>query len=327
MNAEWLERLKYDPVSPLKSIDDEAILFFTARDLEGQKVGSIETVWRLPEPAKITKRQQADGSWKYPGGDERIRSRRNYNKLETYRMLNILISKYQLNKNHVAIPGAAEFLFSFQAKEGDFRGIYEDQYSPNYSAAIMELLIKAGYEQDTRILKGFEWLLSIRQNDGGWAIPFRTLGRGLSDAIYQQEKLDTLKPDKTKPSSHLITGIVLRAFAAHPKYNRIKEAKDAGDLLKSRFFTRDKYPDRSGKSYWLKLTYPFWWTDILSSLDSLSQLGFPADDRDILKALDWIADNQQSSGLWQTGYGSDFHKRAHLWISLAVCRMLKRYYE
>jgi hypothetical protein len=36
------------------------------------------------------------------------------------------------------------------------------QYTPNYSAAIMELLIKAGYSTDVRTEKGFQWLLSIR---------------------------------------------------------------------------------------------------------------------------------------------------------------------
>jgi hypothetical protein len=61
---------------------------------------------------------------------------------------------------------AAEYLFSHQTNEGDFRGIYGTQYSPNYSAAIMEFLIKAGYARDERIAQGFQWLLHIRSVTG-----------------------------------------------------------------------------------------------------------------------------------------------------------------
>jgi hypothetical protein len=48
---------------------------------------------------------------------------------------------------------------------------------------------------------------------------------------------------------------------------------DAGVLLAGRVFTRDKYTDRQGVEYWTKFTYPYHWTDILSTLDTLTQLG------------------------------------------------------
>lgn len=38
----------------------------------------------------------------------------------------------------------------------------------------MELQIKAGYTDEPRIEKGFKGLLSVRQDDGGWANPLRT---------------------------------------------------------------------------------------------------------------------------------------------------------
>jgi hypothetical protein len=150
-----------------------------------------------------------------------------------------LVEFYGLNKKHAATEKAAEYLFSFQTKEGEFRGMYGNQYSPNYSASITEFLIKAGYK-GTRIEKSLDWLLKIRQDDGGWAIPLRTRERGL-EAL--NEKV-TLEPDKSKPFSHLITGIVLRPFSLMPEYR--KKVKDTGVLLADRIFTRDKYPDRMG---------------------------------------------------------------------------------
>lgn len=41
---------------------------------------------------------------------------------------------------------------------------------PYYNGAILEVLIKAGYAEDERVLKALEWLLGMRQNDGGWII-------------------------------------------------------------------------------------------------------------------------------------------------------------
>jgi len=178
MKEKWRKELNFDPIPPLLASENEAILFFTQRDLLGsKKMEPIETLWQLSQVKKLIRKQQEDGFWKYPGGDTSIRSREDYNQLETYRIIGELVEKYGVNKKLPAIQKAAEFLFSFQTEEGDFRGIYGTQYTPNYTAMIMEILIKAGYENDARIKKGFKWLLSIRQADGGWAIPFQQLVR------------------------------------------------------------------------------------------------------------------------------------------------------
>ena len=92
-------------------------------------------------------RQQPDGRWKYPGGNPDIRSRAAYDQLETFRQLGVLVCKFGLDRQHPAVAAAARFLSSCQTEAGDYRGIYGRQYTPNYSAAITELLIRAGYEQ------------------------------------------------------------------------------------------------------------------------------------------------------------------------------------
>lgn len=191
----------------------------------------------------------------------------------------------------------------------------------------MELLIKAGYGEDPRIERGFRWLLSIRQKDGGWTIPFRTIGKGSGTLIHAMKNPKPIKPDRSKPFSHCITGVVLRAFAAHPRYRKTEEAKAAGELLKSRFFQPDRYPDRRAAGFWTKITYPFRFTDILSSLDSLSLIGFSKDDPQIGEALHWLITRQEESGLWRSPYEKAKDREIHLWVSLAVCRVLKRFYR
>jgi hypothetical protein len=233
------------------------------------------------------------------------------------------VEKYGMDKRHPAMERAAKYIFCRQTEEGDFRGIYGTQYTPNYSAAIMELLIKAGYGADSRIEKGFQWLLSVRQNDGGWAIPLRTAAIKFNAGIM---KADTLKPNKAKPFSHLVTGVVLRAFAVHDKHRTDREAKVAGELLASRFFKKDVYPDRQSVDFWLKFSYPFWFTDLLSSLDSLSMMGFNVNNPRIAEALGWFIKRQQEDGTWKLTLLRNRDKDLSFWLSLAICRVFKRFY-
>jgi len=326
--SNWIQRLKFDPIPILIKSKNKALAYFAKRDLLESSVESVETLWNLPNVVKTICKQQVDGSWKYHGGESFVRSQQNYNQLETYRILGQLVELYGFTNEHPAIKKAADFLFGFQTDEEDFRGIYGTQYTPNYSAAIIELLIKAGYGEDLRIERGFKWLLSIRQNDGGWVIPFRTVGTKSSKFLQVMKDPEPIKPDKSKLFSHCVTGVVLRAFAAHRKYRRTKEAKVAGCLLKSRFFQPDRYPDRKDPSFWTKFTFPFWFTDLLSALDSLSVLGFTKDDLQIENALKWLSERQREDGLWKlTLLKSESVDDLPLWMSLTICRIFKRFYE
>ena len=320
---EWSEKLNFDPFNKLLSTKKELIKFFVKRDLLDEKVGLIEELWELPSVLRIINKQQEDGSWKYPINKKDLRTQENYNQIETYRQLGFLIEKYGFNIQHQAIQKAAEFLFSFQTEEGDFRGIYGSQYSPNYTAGIMELLIKAGYEGDPRIEKGFKWLLSVRQDDGGWAVPIRTNNAKWSDVMNDPKPLE---PNRVKPFSHMITGVVLRTFAAHPKYRNLEEAKLAGELLASRFFKPDKYPDRKAVDFWFRISFPFWFTDVVSSLDTLSNLGFTSSHPQIDLALNTLRDRQLENGLWDLKLLKTKDKDLPLWIALAICRIFKNFY-
>ena len=197
----------------------------------------------------------------------------------------------------------------------------------------MEILIKAGYEKDPRIERGFQWLLSSRQDDSGWAIAFRTKkvkpADGSNSAGFSWIKnvlsAKTMEPDTTQPFSHLVTGVVLRAFAASTTYRRSEEAKTAGRLLASRFFKKDAYPDRGTADFWTKFSYPFWFTDLLSSLDSLSLLGFKMAEPQIEKTIDWFIKQQLENGLWNVHLVRGKDKDLYLWIALTICRVFKRF--
>jgi len=306
-----------EAIKTLLDTSDEAIIAFTKRNLLGEEV-SIEQLWTLPRVKRILKRQKSYGSWIYPNKKAALRSPTNYNQYQTYKTVAELVEFYGLNRKHEAVRKAANYLFSFQTKEGEFRGIYGNQYSPNYSASITEFLIKAGYN-GIRIEKSLNWLLTMRQDDGGWAIPFRTRNEKL-DALTEKK---TIEPDKAKPFSHLITGIVLRPFSLMTAYR--KKVKDAGRLLADRVFSRDKYPDRMGVEYWTKFTYPYHWTDILSTIDTLTLLGIKNHPR-INEIIQWFEKRKQENGIYEVSVMAGAkYKDVKYWITLQYLSVLKRF--
>lgn len=306
---------------------DPCIVYFARRDLASEEVGAVEHLWHVKSANLILRKQQSEGFWTWPNPHAKVKSpMQDYDQLETYRRLGQLVEKYGMNRTHPAIKRAADFLFGKQTEEGDFRGIYGRQYTPNYTAGITELLIKAGYGDDPRIEKTFNWLLKIRQEDGGWAIPMRTTkqkipGRPLHFVITSPT---TLSPDIER--SHLVTGVVLRAFAAHEHLRMSAEAREAAELLTPRLFKKDDYVDREAPEFWARVTFPFWFTDIVSVLDSLSFMGSePMRDEHVEHALGWLLKRQSKTSLFNLKLLKTGDHLLKYWVTLAICRVLRRY--
>jgi hypothetical protein len=326
LTGKWLETLAGDPLPELLSADDPALSYFTRRDLLGENNEPVDSLWNLPEARVTSARQRLDGSWHYPGKTYDPVSNTNYTLLETYRTLRVLVEMYGFQREHLVLEKAAEYVFSCQTDEGDIRGILGNQYMPYYHGAILELLIKAGYTDDLRTLKGLQWLLSMRQVDGGWLIPTQ-LVPAIQKTSHLWHGLPVL-PDRSCPHAHIATGMVLRAFAAHAAYRKLPEVITAGERLKERLFHADKYNDRKSASFWFKFQFPFWWPNLVTVLDTLSRMGFEQQDKDISKGLDWFISNQSPDGLWDTGYKhGENATRMRRWVGLAICRVLKRIYE
>ena len=326
MDAHWLRQLPINPLPSLLAWGDPALTYHVQRDLLDQAVGPVESLWVIDSANALVRKQQDNGSWRYSGKSYDPVTGCNYDLLETYRNLRILVELYGFDLRHPAIPKAADYVFSCQTEEGDVRGILGNQYMPYYHGAILELLIKAGYDQNAHVMKGLEWLLSMQQVDGGWIVPAQVIPA--NEKTSQFWLGDPLPPERSRPASHLATGMVLRAFAAHQDYRQHAQVIAAGDLLKSRLFKADKYNDRKAPSYWLKFQFPFWWASLLTALDTLSGLGFSWEDKEISAGLVWFRDNQSPDGLWETGYG--LGRRAEenrRWVGLAACRMLKRFMD
>lgn len=269
----------------------------------------------------LLRKQGEDGRWRFRSPRTVVPSLDNNDQVETYRSLGLLIELYGLDSGHEAIRKAAEFVLAHQTEEGDIRGIYGHQYTPNYTAGFLELFAKAGMAGDERVRLGLEWLLSARQEDGGWAVPLRTRGVRLDAAAMRSPPVQA---DLTRPSSQMATGVVLRAFACHPEYRSRREVMDAARRFKTCILKKDAYPDRGGVEYWERCSFPFWFTDAVSALDTLTQLDFSASDPDVRRTLEWLRGRQRPDGTFKLHPLCGAHRPVEDWLAFAVARSARR---
>jgi len=303
------------------------ILYWLKKDiLEVPVDREFKNLQKFAARIRILETQRPNGGWckkKYEGHP---RWENTYYIVDTLRNAFHLYN-FGCTAEDEGIQKLIDFLFSTQTKEGDFRGAYLNEYAPTYHALTLEILCLFGFEDDPRVQKGFRWLLRHKQEGGGWVIPYRTIPKKELRERYTlkaQLKLAPVKPNKALPFSHLVTGMVLRPFALSTKWNSHREIKKAGGLLLSRFFQPDKYEDRYLAAYWEEITFPFWATDVLSSMDTLSRIGFDVENEDVQNAINWLLKRQTPDGYWKSGLKKSTVED-HLWVTLSVMRVLKKF--
>ena len=275
---------------------------------------------------RLLETQGEDGSW--PGEKTPGRSLGDPSALLVSALKNLFrLHDFGCTIEDENVRRAAGFLFAAQTKEGDFRAASSREYSPGFHALVLEILALIGMDDDPRVKKGFRWLLAHRQDDGGWAIPCRTISRRAAERCLKSPALAGEKPyqpDTRKPYAHFVTGMALRALAASPSHRAGRDCRKAGELVLRRFFKDDVYADRRSASHWLEMSYPFWSTNILSCLDSLALARFRPEEPAIVKGLEWLKRRQAGDGSWQST-DSRAGGEDHLWLTLAVLRVLKRF--
>jgi hypothetical protein len=296
-----LAPLKINPIETQLSSGNEAVAYFTRRDLLEEKVEPIDFIWQLPEVQKLFRKQQPYGSRRHTGKETISYPRHYYALVETWKSYHVLVEQYEVTKRHEAARRAAEFLLSCQSEQGDIRGMLANQYATYYTGAMLALLIKAGYADDPRVEKGLKWLLSVRQDDGGWTIPVLTHSFDKHTFYDLTSKYaEPVEPDRSKPFSHNWTDMALRAFAAHPKYRQQQRSPQSrrpaqNTLLPTRHLLC--LPRRR-----LLVRFLFWWPNLVTALDTLSLMGYSKEDPDIQKALNWLAEKQAPDDLWKLSY-------------------------
>jgi hypothetical protein len=125
MSQNWHSHLSHDPLPTLLGGNYPALEFFTLRDLLDEDVGSVDQLWKLPQAMRLVAKQQADGAWRYPRKTYDPENGIQYNLLETYRNLRVLVEMYGFTHTHLAQPGLLSTFLPSKHRKATFTGYSE----------------------------------------------------------------------------------------------------------------------------------------------------------------------------------------------------------
>jgi hypothetical protein len=297
----WRARLASDPIPRLLREGSPSVLARIRRDLiDDSEAPGLDEVWGYPEVKALVKKIEKDGSFapkaleKSLGGPEFAAA------LSTLRGLDRLADLGVRAGGEVAgkvpkipkeLQKSVDFLLSSQEADGGLEALAigdapktkAKMPALHYQGWAISALCRVGLEADPRVEKGLQFLIERRQDDGGWA--------------WRGVRTDSA----ARPSSHLITGMVLRAFAASMVRRGSREARRAAELLATRFLQPDRYPDRKAPTYWEILTEPRFYTDVLDALDTVTAIGLGKENSGVRTAEAYLRSRQGADGLWYPG--------------------------
>jgi hypothetical protein len=243
-----------------------------------------------PEVKTFLRKQEKTGAFPVKAADRALGPDKLARAVATLRALDRL-TELGLDVSLPGVSSAAEFLLASQGKEGELAALALGEtresrpktVAPQLHGWALGVLCRAGLDTDKRVELGFGYLLANRQADGGWA--------------WRGVRTDSA----ARPSSHLVTGMALRAFAASASRRSSREARRAAELLATRFLQPDRYPDRRAASYWEQLGEPRFYTDVLDALDSATAVGLGKENSGVRTAEAYLRGRQRADGLWYPG--------------------------
>jgi hypothetical protein len=287
----WRARLGRDPVPILLREGSPALVARVRRDLiDDEEAPGPDEVVTYAEVKAFLRKQEKNGAFPAKPPEKTMGPAKFGRAVAIVRALERL-ADFGLGKAHPAVSAAAESLMHAQDADGGFAdlGLGETadarpkMVAVHFQGWALAALCRAGYDTDARVERGFRFLLANRQADGGWA--------------WRGVRTDSA----ARPSSHLVTGMALRAFAASPTRRSSREARRAAELLATRFLQPDRYPDRKAASFWEQLSEPRFYTDVLDALDGVTAVGLGKENSGVRTAEAYVRGRQNPDGLWYPG--------------------------
>src|ERR1700689_2983489 len=287
----WRARLGRDPVPILLREGSRALVARVRRDLiDDDEAPRAEEILTYPEVKAFLRKQDKQGAFPAKPREKTLGSPKSPPAVATLRALERM-ADYGLRRSEEPVERAADLLLGSQGSDGGIGDLALGEtpearartVAVHFQGWVLAALCPAGYDDDPRVERGFGYLLANRQADGGWA--------------WRGVRTDSA----ARPSSHLVTGMALRAFASSPSRRPSREARRAAELLATRFLQPDRYPDRKAPSYWEQIGEPRFWTDVLDALDGVTAVGLGKENSGVRTAEAYVRGRQNSDGLWYPG--------------------------
>lgn len=287
----WRARLARDPIPILLREGPASLTARVRRDLiDDDEAPRGAELLAYPDVKAFLKKQGPKGGFAARPAEKALGPEKFATVVATMRALERM-AEFGLDMSIPAVSAAAEVVLATQAKDGGITAltIGEKKTDKGKTVAVhfqgwaLAALCRVGFDTDERVANGFKFLLQWRQADGGWA--------------WRGVRCDS----PARPSSHLITGMALRAFAASPTRRVSREARRAAELLATRFLQPDRYPDRKAPSYWEQLSEPRFYVDMLDALDTVTAVGLGKENSGVRTAEAYVRGRQSLDGLWYPG--------------------------
>ena len=321
----WRARLAHDPIPKLLREGSPAVVARVRRDLiDDDEAPKVAEILGYKEVQAFTKKLAKDGSFPAKATEKAMGPAAFATALATVKAIDRLAD---LGVRAAGAPKASslhkavEFLLASQQEDGGIGDLNIGEtpatkgklVALHYQGWALSALCRTGFDEDPRVEAGFGFLLAHRQNDGGWA--------------WRGVRTDSA----ARPSSHLITGMVLRAFAASKKRNSSREARRAAELLATRFLQPDRYPDRKAPAHWEDIAEPRCFVDVADALDSVTSVGLGKENSGVRTAEAYLRGRQTEDGFWYPGptgkvseETTDKDRELAVWLTLRVLVMLRR---
>jgi hypothetical protein len=312
VRSTWAPLLLADPSPILRSRVLRDLLGHGEDDPEVAELLAIKDTDRLVDDLLVE--QSADGSWSRGSGGV----------LQTTAQGLLRLGYLGYGPEHRPVERAADFLFSRQAEDGSWPLNSYDETSERYGNYSMiplqttmplRALSSCGYAEDPRSEKAYEWLLSVRLDDGAWPSGMASGNYG-SVAGYR-------RISHSRWGCRTNTTGVLLCLAMHPARRTSDEARRALDLLLGRA-SRERHslgfevarlvgaePAKGLFTYFARF-------DVALILDLCWRVGGSLEDERILKLVEFVIKAQGPYGLWE------YERQPHVsrWVTYDVLRSL-----
>jgi hypothetical protein len=287
----WRARLGRDPVPILLREGSDALVSRVRRDLiDDDEAPAAAEILTYAEVKAFLRKQDKQGAFPPKPPEKTLGPAKFARAVATLRALERM-ADYGLRRSEEPVARAADLLLGSQDSEGGIGDLAVGETLEARPKAVaihfhgwaLSVLCRTGFDDDPRVERGFRYLLNNRQADGGWA--------------WRGVRTDSA----ARPSSHLVTGMALRAFASSPTRRTSREARRAAELLATRFLQPDRYPDRKAPAFWEQIGEPRFWTDVLDALDGVTAVGLGKENSGVRTAEAYVRGRQNPDGLWYPG--------------------------
>ena len=310
--------------------ENPAVRLGTLRDLCGlgendpELLEARQAMMAGEQVTKILSKQTPGGYWGKPE-DFYVRSKY---KGTVWNV--ILLAEMGAGGSDERIRKACEFLleWSQDAESGGFafydskRDARREQIGPCLTGNLVWSMLRFGYQDDPRVMKGVEWIATYQRADDGTDPP---------------KEWPYAKYEACWGRHTCMMGVVkgLKALAEVPAEKRTpqinaKIAELAEFLLEHHLFKRSHDLEIVAKDSWTRFGFPrFWATDTLEMLGILVRLGYR--DERIQDAIDIVLSKQGADGRWKQeddNYNGRmlprFEKKGESskWVTLEAMKML-----